>query len=123
MGGGGGGEEGPPPSCPKMYLSLVLLVLFFCTCLFSFIFYFCVFLFCFVCASSILDYNNEQGKSRCGSILPFLVDPRGAQGTDLIFKVTTVVNYSLKCFVSVGNKRDNLDSQVQEETPKLPFKC
>ena len=31
----------------------------------------------------------------------------------------------MKCFVSMAeNKRDtDLDSQVQEETPKVPFKC
>ena len=27
-----------------------------------------------------------------------------AQRTDMIFKVTTMMSYSLKCFVSVGNK-------------------
>ena len=57
-GSGGGGSWVPDPSLPpKMYLHLFFLICFVPA------------FFLFSCMSSILDYNDEQGKPRCGSIL------------------------------------------------------
>ena len=89
-GGGRGGGLGSRPSLPQK-----------CTSVWVFFFVYLPFLTFFVCLLFLTTTSTIMNKGTWGGLL----------------KWTAVLSY-LKCFVSLGNKRDNLDSQCTRRDPK-----